>query len=88
MYVNTFSRPLYGPEGNESTRQIQVTTSEISQSFTAELLQGGQRLLLPDQARDVIIDALLNNESLEIVAGPYQGTILPTKFRKFFASNI
>lgn len=81
MYVDTFSRPL----SNSNAFPITLTIDGESQIYPAELLQGGQRLLLPDIARDAVIEALLNGQCVEIAAGPYQIEILPTKFRKYFA---
>jgi len=80
MYIDTFSRPL----SNSNVFTITLTIEEEAQIYSAELLQGGQRLLLPDVARDAVIDALLNEKCVQISAGPYQATILPTKFRRYF----
>lgn len=82
MYLNTFGRPLsYG-----TTFPITLTIEEEDLVYTAELLEGGQRLLLPDAARDAVIEALFNEQCVQIAAGPYQATILPTQFSKYFTT--
>lgn len=80
MYIDTFARPL--SFGN--VYPITLTIEEEAQMYTAELLEGGQRLLLPDAARDAIIDAMLNEQSVQMTVGPYQAAIQPAKFRGYF----
>lgn len=77
MYVNTFSRPL-------TSSQISVTVGEASLSFSGYLLEGQQRLLLPDEARDWILSSLLEDNCVQIRAGPYQATISPAKLATLY----
>jgi hypothetical protein len=81
MYVNTFSRPLAACSG---PFPLSVTVDNISTTFSAELLQGGQRLLLSDEARDYIVSALLQQQCVTLTVGPYQATFSPTRFAKYF----
>jgi hypothetical protein len=77
MYVNTFSRPLRSSE-------VTVRVEASAYSFSGTLLEGDQRILLSDDARDFIVTNLLENHSVELIAGPYHATIGTAKFAKLF----
>jgi hypothetical protein len=80
LYVNTYSRPL--------PKQISVTMMTVDDSgeFPAEVLEGGQRLLLPDPARDFLISHLLSGQCVELTVGSYQTTVPPSQFAKVFST--
>ncbi len=77
MYLNTFSRPLASPN-------VTVKAGGDLRCFPGTLFEGGQRLLLSEEARDFIIASLLAECAVEVVAGPYHAIIGTEKFSKTY----
>ena len=78
LYLNSFSLPLNSPE-------VVFRVDATCKSFSGVLLEGGQRLLLPDELRDWIIAALANDSNVDICVGPYRALILPNRFLELYA---
>lgn len=91
MYVNAFGLEIQ-PEGQtlegHSTVTVTVSINHQSQEFLAYLLQGGHRLLLPENAKHLIVEALQNNYSVEISVASYTTTIIPDDFGKHYQKFI
>ncbi len=62
------------------TVDVAVITCDQKQHFKADLFEGAQRCLLPDEARDLIIEELLANECVEIVVGIHRAEITSCNF--------
>jgi hypothetical protein len=77
MYVNISSVPISTEDG-----LIAVTTVINAQSSEEKgtILTGGQRILLGDNTRDRIIEALLNGENVHLSFLRYRACIIPDKF--------
>lgn len=84
MYLNIFSRqfPSEDEEGNKT--KVSVTIAEQPTDFLANRFQGGQRLLLPDEAVDQIINALIDNQTVTIAVGRYSSEIVSENFIAVF----
>jgi hypothetical protein len=80
MYINVFSLEIKPEHSMQSTALVEVTYQNQKQTFHAFLYQGGQRLLLPNQARDLIIESLSQNEPVCIAVGRYRSEISPEDF--------
>jgi hypothetical protein len=52
--------------------------------FSGVVLQGGQRLLLPANATQLLIKALLSNETVRIKLESFQTTLWPANFQRQF----
>ena len=85
-YINTFFSPIASTEDHQV--EVSVATETDKYCFFADILKGGQRLLLPDEARDMIIELLLNDETITIKVDRYQQRIPPTYFRKLYRELI
>lgn len=87
IYINVFGLELE-PEGKNSdgNSTITVTTCIDDQSldFMGFLLQGGHRILLPENASHIIIEALHNNKTVVMTVSHYSTTIIPDNFVKHY----
>jgi hypothetical protein len=84
MYINVFSIEIKPETLTQNTAFVEVKRNDEKQVFQAFLYQGGQRLLLPSQARDYIIDALYCNETIIITTDRYQSEITPNNFSEAY----
>lgn len=80
MYVNVYSFEIQPEAPNLNSVEVDVAIEDERQKFKAFIYQGGQRLLLPTEARDLIINALFNKESVVISVGKYSGEIISAGF--------
>jgi hypothetical protein len=85
MYLNTFSLPFSPDNSNPNLSPFFITIAcDEPALFLGELLEGGQRVLLPIEVSQQIVSALLDNQSVVIKAGRYQTEIVPTSFAKLY----
>lgn len=84
MYINVFAMAL--PHSQEDDQKTNVNVEILDETWTvlAERLQGGQRLLLPPEIADIIVDALLSNQLVNISVGRYHAEILSAGFKKHY----
>ncbi len=84
MYLNVFA--LEFPSLPEDPAKAKVIISfEDRESITYGFkLQGGQRLLLPDETAQEITAALLEGQSFCLKVGKYESTIIPNGFQRAF----
>lgn len=75
MYINTRSLafPSHPDEPDKTT--ITVTTADETFSVVADRLQGGQRLLVPPDATNMILGMLQNRQPLTLSAGKYHSEL-------------
>lgn len=87
IYINAFGIELQ-PEGKTpegySTITITISVNGQSQEYSAFLLQGGHRILLPENASHLIIENLHENKQVEISVAHYSTTIIPNDFVKHY----
>ena len=81
MYLNIYSIPLLGSCEEESKILIAVTINEIKEVIEADLLHGNQRILVPLDIMNQIIEALLGNQYVSIAVGQYCAEIPPQNFQ-------
>lgn len=84
VYVNVCSLPVPPAPENPSIAPVNVIIGDSVTRTFAERLQGGQRLILPCEISQDIINAVLNNESVVISAGAYRAEIISTRFHKHY----
>ena len=86
-YLNAYGVELQdegkSPEGY-SIVNVTINIDQQSHIFTGFLLQGGHRILVPENATDLIIEALHANKSVEISVAHYSTTIIPDNFVKHY----
>jgi hypothetical protein len=63
---------------------FQITIDEQSHPFTGFLLQGGHRILLPEDATRLIVETLHARKSIEITVAHCSTTVVPDQFAKLY----
>lgn len=76
-YLNVFSIELEGVDGKIP---VTLTSKDRSETFTAFILKGGQRILLPSEACNAIIQALSEETEIQISVGRYEQSFPSTNF--------
>lgn len=71
IYLNVFNFefPILGED--EGYSEVLVTVDEYRYAFAAIRFAGGQKIALPEEAQELVLDALLNGKSLKIQVGRY-----------------
>lgn len=78
FYAVTLLFPLF--ENDERFCEVILSVDGENYSFISDRLQGGQCLLLPDDARQLLIESLLENKCVEVTTGRYQTTLTDENF--------
>jgi|694.fasta_scaffold01000_17 hypothetical protein len=88
MYVNVFSLEVPSLPDDPTLANVNVEIDGEQRVFIAHLFLGGQRLLLPDEARDLILETLLSGAPVTLSTGRYRSIIPPaniqTLYKKLF----
>ncbi|QLH37284.1 MAG: hypothetical protein HWD61_14990 [Parachlamydiaceae bacterium] len=89
VYVNASSVELEA-EGKTaegySTIKITLIVQNQTHDFSGFLLQGGHRVLLPEDASHLMIHALCNNQEITLSIGIYSTILIPNNFIKHYQS--
>lgn len=72
------------PHTIKQSTVIKLITKEASQQFAAYCLKGGQKILLSPECLTFFLQALENNQEVQIAIGGYQSMIKPIEFQKNF----
>ncbi len=72
------------PHAIKQSAVIELITKEASQQFSAYCLEGGQKILLSPECLTFFLQALENNQEVQILIGGYQSIIKPTEFQENF----
>ena len=72
------------PHTIKQSAVIKLITKEESQQFAAYCLEGGQKILLSPECLTFFLQALENNQEVQIAIGGYQSMIKPTEFQENF----
>lgn len=84
MYVNVFGLEI-PPDCNDPTvSKIYLSFKDHSYTCLAPRFTGGQRLLIPESARDEIIDYLSCEQPVFIRVGRYEADIYPDRFLEVY----
>lgn len=82
-YLNAFGIELE-PEGKSTegydTITVTVNVDGHPHEFIGFLLQGGHRILLPDNAQQLIVEALHSDQTVEVTVAHYSTIIIPDNF--------
>lgn len=82
LYLHVNSQTIPPCKNNPKAALVSVITQDASHTEEAARLQGGQKILLSENLRDIIIDALQKNSSLTIRVGNYSTLIEPEGFQE------
>jgi hypothetical protein len=80
FYLCAKTLQIHSINENLDFSEVCISTQTEQQSFLAERFEGGQRLLLPEEAHQMIFATLLANDPVEITVGRYQATLVPDNF--------
>jgi len=80
FYLNALSLEFPVVEGNEDYTTVILFIGDQEHPFLADRFQGGQQLLLPEEAQNLIIETLLQKYEVDIKVGRYQTTLVPNNF--------
>lgn len=69
LLINVYGIPLKPKQ--DGTIDVALNLQETSQIFSAKLLEGGQRILLPEIAQKAVLLALEQKKSFTLQAGRY-----------------
>jgi len=81
LYLSVLCLQL-SPSSSDNTVDVVITIEDQSYIVSAALLEGRQRILLPDEARDLIVYALLNNQEVTVSVGRYRQILIIDNFRE------
>jgi len=87
-YINIFSLALPMDSNDPHKTQICISCEISSYDLYAERLEGGQRLLLSDEAAELIISNLLECKTVTISVGRYKSEIIPRGFSEAYRNFI
>lgn len=77
MYVNLHSLPIAEDPNYPGKVSLVICIENDKHKILADRFQGGQRLLLSEYGRDLILDSLKKNQPVAITTGRYSCTITP-----------
>jgi hypothetical protein len=80
MYVSTICYVLADSCGCQQELPLQVCAGDDVYDFEGKLYQGGQRVLIPDEARDIIIGALLSGSCVSLHVGIHSVNVTSASF--------
>lgn len=83
LYALTLLFPALSEDCEHAEVVVCIEDNEFS--FVSDRLQGGQCIRLPEEARDLIICALLEQKNPEITVGRYQACLTHDNFFKVYA---
>lgn len=80
FYLNALSLELPMVDDDVDYTTVIISIGDQDYSFLADRFQGGQQLLLPEDAQNLIIETLLQKCEVDIRVGRYQTTLVPNHF--------
>ena len=85
LYLNVFTRSIPSASNDPSKALVSLNIAGKQTDFFADRFEGGQRLLLPQNALDTILEALQQDSTIEITLTGYRATISPDRFTKLYS---
>lgn len=82
LNIHTLQFPMDSDDGSHAT--VNVIINEDIFPYTANRLLGGQRIVMPQEACQQIIGALLEGNNVDITVGRYETTLLSEGFAKHY----
>lgn len=83
-YLNALLLDLPFEEDNPSKTSVTINVEEQKFEFLADRFEGGQKILLPSEAQNLIIENLLQNKDMTIVVGRYVTEVTAKNFGKIY----
>lgn len=80
FYLNILTLQFPALKDNHTITPVTITVEGQQYTYDADRMEGGQRTHLPDEARDLIINSLMAEESVQISSGRYHETLITDNF--------
>jgi len=84
LYFNALTFLFVPFDDNPECSQVTLKINDQAHTFIAERLEGGQSLLLSEESTQLIVEALLEQTSVDVTAGRYQTILIPDNFEKTY----
>jgi hypothetical protein len=82
MYVDSIGKKLHiKPEAKVC---LEIQTENSKEIIEGDCLEGGQRIVLPEDAKQKIIEKLLNGQQVHIAIDRAKTTIIPDNFNTVY----
>lgn len=88
LYLNVFGLEIPATSCDGIFSSVFISFREYSYTFVADRLLGGQRLLIPKNVQDDIVNNLQEGQPVFIRVGHYQSDIYPEQFLKLFMQMV
>lgn len=82
LYLSVLCLQISPSSSSDSIVNVTITIEDQVYTVSAELLEGGQRVLLPEEAKDLIVCSLLNDQEVTIAMGRYRQTLISDNFKE------
>ena len=82
LYLSVHSHPIRPYEKDPQRACISFAEDGRIKTFIGMRHQGGQRVLLSEEAKDYLIRALLDNKTIVVSTSGYSTTVTPISFQK------
>jgi len=80
MYINILLMEAVPCEDNSKKTKIDIILPDETLTIYANLLQGGQRILIPGEIADLLIKTLLDDQTFTIQIGPKKLIVITDNF--------
>ena len=80
FYLNIQTLQFPCSDEDESVANVTIVIGDQIYSIQSEILKGGQRIRLPLEIQQLIIDSLLEGSEVLISVGRYRATLIPDNF--------
>ena len=84
-YLAIHSTPLSSLASSPKKIKVDIEIDRRNTSYICDLLQGGQRILLPEHVTQLLIDTLLSKKKITISLPGYHSSIEASNFKKKFS---
>lgn len=84
-YLNVHTLAFTENRFNHKKTEIVFISGGDEKSFLADRLEGGQRLLLPMEAQEFLLEKLSKNQSVKVISGRFDVDILPEELPSHLA---
>lgn len=84
LYVESYALPLPTLSSDRSKSPLTIILDGKKETIIATRLQGGHRLLIPDEVKVRLMQSLLNDHPIQIACGCCRGDITSTDFASHY----
>lgn len=78
-YLNVHSLKFAEETAHAKKTEIVLISDGTERHYLADRLEGGQRLLLPPEAQEFLLDQLAENHSVRVVSGRFDVEVSPAE---------